>query len=230
MWQKISIIIPVLNQAQNIQSFLLKLQTYRQAGHEIIIVDGQSSDNTVDLARPLVDRLFSIRKGRARQQILGAKMSTGHILLFLHADTILPDNADEIILSALTQGYYWGRFNVQLSGQHKAFRMIEFMMNWRSRLTGIATGDQGIFVAKMLYQDSGGMPDIALMEDIEFCHQLKNFCPPACLKNTVITSSQRWEKKGITHTIFFMWKLRLYYFFGMSAEKLEKLYYPKVQS
>lgn len=226
MWQKLSIIIPVLNEAATIQSFLKTLQPLRENGHEVILVDGHSSDDTCKLARPMVDRLFSSRPGRARQQILGAKMATGQVFLFLHADTLLPLQAEQAILSALAKGYFWGRFNVRLSGSHLLLRVVEAMMNWRSRLTGIATGDQAIFVSKILYTDSGGIPAIELMEDIEFSQQLRQFCRPACLKSTVLTSSKRWEQNGIVKTIIFMWSLRLQYFFGVKPEQLQKKYYP----
>ena len=226
MWQKISIIIPVLNEADNIKAFLQHLQPLRQYGHELIIVDGKSQDNTCELARPLVDRMFSSSPGRAKQQILGARMATGQAFLFLHADSILPKNADQKILSALSQGYFWGRFNVRLSGKSWPFRVIETMMNWRSRITGIATGDQGIFVAKVLYQDALGIPDIELMEDIAFSKRLKKFCKPACLSACLLTSSARWEKNGILSTILLMWSLRLQYFLGVSPIVLLKKYYP----
>lgn len=232
MWQKISIIIPVLNEAQTIQTFLKKLQPLREQGHEIVLVDGKSQDNTCIQARPYVDRMISSGKGRARQQIIGAKMATGQVFLFLHADTSLPCDADQLILSALSSGQsgcaLWGRFNVRLSGQHWMFRIIEKMMNWRSCLTGIATGDQAIFVSRLLYNDVGGMPEIDLMEDIEFSKRLKTLSQPICLRSTVITSSRRWEKNGITKTILFMWGMRLQYFFGVKPELLVKKYYPSI--
>ncbi|MCN4144787.1 MAG: TIGR04283 family arsenosugar biosynthesis glycosyltransferase [Thiohalomonas sp.] len=226
MWQKISIIIPVLNEAETIQSFLQALQPLRKQGHEVVLVDGHSDDDSCALACPLVDRMFSSQPGRARQQILGAKMSSGQVLLFLHADTKLPEKAEQVILLALAQGFFWGRFDVQLSGSHWLFRVIEKMMNWRSCLTGIATGDQSLFVSKMLYNDVGGMPAIELMEDIELSKRLLKFCKPACLKSIVITSSKCWEKNGILRTILFMWSLRLQYFFGIKPEVLVKKYYP----
>ncbi len=227
MWQKISIIIPVLNEADTIQNFLQTLQPLRDQGHEIVLVDGGSEDNTRELAQPYVDRMMTAARGRASQQSLGARMATGQVFLFLHADTLLPQNADQIILLALYQGYFWGRFNIRLSGRHWFLRVIEQMMNWRSCLTSIATGDQAIFVAKMLYNDVGGMPDIELMEDIEFSKRLKQFCKPACLKSAVITSSQRWEKNGVFKTVLFMWSLRLQYFLGVKPEVLVKKYYPQ---
>jgi len=226
MWQKISIIIPVLNEAQTIELFLQKLQPLRQQGHELVLVDGKSQDGTPALARPLVDRMMSSEKGRARQQGLGAKMATGQVLLFLHADTELPEQAAQTILLNLSKGYFWGRFNVRLSGRHWLFRIIEAMMNWRSCLTGIATGDQAIFVSKILYNDVGGMPQIELMEDIEFSKRLVRLSKPACLKSTVVTSSRRWEQNGVLQTVLFMWFMRLQYFFGVKPEQLAKRYYP----
>ncbi len=237
MWQKISIIIPVLNEAETIQAFLQTLQPLREQGHEVVLVDGRSQDKTRELARPYVDRMMSTDKGRAKQQILGAKMASGQVFLFLHADTFLPTDADQIILLALAgqlpsqnkkqaHGALWGRFNVRLAAEHWLFRIIEQMMNWRSCLTGIATGDQAIFVTKSLYQEVGGVPAIDLMEDIEFSHRLKKISSPVCLKFKVITSARRWQKNGIFKTIFFMWFMRLQYFFGVSPKVLLKKYYP----
>jgi len=235
MWQKISIIIPVLNEAQNIQAFLQKLQPLRQQGHEIVLVDGRSQDNTCALARPYVEQTISSDKGRAKQQRMGAKMATGQVFLFLHADTVLPQHADQIILTALYSTRFstqskdssWGRFNVRLSGGHWFFRIIEQMMNWRSCLTGIATGDQAIFVTRQLYNEVGGIPAIDLMEDIAFSKLLRKWNKPVCLKPSVITSSRRWEKNGILKTVLFMWSMRLQYFFGVKPELLVKKYYPE---
>ena len=235
MWQKISIIIPVLNEARNIQLFLQKLQPLREQGHEIVLVDGRSQDDTRILARPYIDRMMTSDRGRAKQMRLGAKMATGQVFLFLHADTVLPQQADQIILMALysaqaanhSTGFIWGRFNVRLSGDHWLFRIIEQMMNRRSCLTGIATGDQGIFVSKVLYNQVGGIPAIDLMEDIEFSKRLKKYTQPICLKTSVITSSRRWENNGILKTVFLMWSMRLQYFFGVKPELLVKKYYPQ---
>lgn len=235
MWQKISIIIPVLNEARNIQAFLQNLQPLREQGHEIVLVDGRSQDDTCTLARPYIDRMMTCDKGRAKQMRLGAKMATGQVFLFLHADTILPQQAEQTILMALhaaqtlnqTTGSLWGRFNVRLSGKHWLLRIIEQMMNWRSCLTGIATGDQAIFVSKVLYNDVGGIPEIDLMEDIEFSKHLKKLSQPICLKCPVITSSKRWEQNGILKTVLFMWSMRLQYFFGVKPELLVKKYYPQ---
>lgn len=225
MQHKISIIIPVLNEADTITNFLQHLQVFRLNGHELILVDGKSQDNTTKLALPLVDHLIVTDKGRARQQDAGAKVASGQCILFLHADTKLPQNADQTVLNALTAGNTWGRFNVCLSGQQTIFRIIEFFMNWRSCLTGIATGDQAIFVTRELYDRVGGMPLIELMEDIELSKRLKKLTRPACIKEVVTTSSRRWEQNGIVKTILLMWSLRLQYFFGSEPARLHKKYY-----
>jgi rSAM/selenodomain-associated transferase 2 len=222
---KISIIIPVLNEAEQIVAFLQPLQILRAAGHEVILVDGQSEDQTCDKAQLYVDKIIVSAKGRARQQIAGTRQATGQIYLFLHADTLLPRQADSIIQEAVNNGYQWGRFNVRLSGTQWLFRLIESSMNLRSCLTGIATGDQAIFLTRDIYYSAGGIPDIALMEDIEFSKRLRNLAKPYCCKIPVITSSRRWEQKGIIKTVFLMWSLRLQYFFGVKAEKLVKKYY-----
>ncbi|MCW8930414.1 MAG: TIGR04283 family arsenosugar biosynthesis glycosyltransferase [Gammaproteobacteria bacterium] len=226
---KISIIIPVLNEAEMIQEFLKRLQPLRNRGHEIVLVDGGSQDDTCILAKPYIDQIIASDKGRAKQQALGATLATGDIFLFLHADTFLPDEADQIIVMALysrqSNPQTWGRFNVRLSGEYWLFRVIETMMNWRSCLTGIATGDQAIFVTSELYNRIGGMPLIDLMEDIELSKCLRKQNKPVCVKSTVTTSSRRWEKNGVLKTIFFMWNMRLQYFFGVKPEVLVKKYY-----
>lgn len=222
---KLSIIIPVFNEAENIVAMLMRLQAYRQQGHEVIVVDGGSSDNTIDCVTGMSDKLLISKSGRAIQMNIGAEHADGETLVFLHADTFLPDNADDLIVNVITQGYQWGRFNVQLSGQHILFRIIETMMNWRSCLTAIATGDQVIFIRRALFWQVGGYPEIKLMEDIELSKKLKHFERPACIKKRVLTSSRKWEKNGILRTQLLMWKLRLLYFFGASPDKLYSQYY-----
>jgi len=223
---KISIIIPVLNEAEGIDDFLQSLQALRKLGHEVILVDGGSDDHTCELARPLVDKLLHSKRGRAKQQTLGVQHASGYIFLFLHADTRLPDLAEYRILKKLANGHYWGFFNVKLSGSHWLLRIIGKMMSWRSCLTGICTGDQAIFVKRSFYNKVNGIPDIVLMEDIEFSKRLSKAHKPVCLEEKVITSSRRWEQKGIIKTVIFMWTLRLSYFFRVKPEILHKIYYP----
>ncbi|MDM8565948.1 TIGR04283 family arsenosugar biosynthesis glycosyltransferase [Candidatus Halobeggiatoa sp. HSG11] len=221
---KISVIIPTLNEQAVIVENLLVLQSLRKVGHELIVVDGGSDDDTYQMAIPLADKILRSERGRAKQMNLGAKSAQYDILLFLHADTFLPVNADGLIINGLANGYKWGRFNVRLSGVARLLRVVEKMMNWRSCLTGVATGDQAIFVRQDLYEQVKGFPDIPLMEDIAFSKNLKCFGSPICIKQPVITSSRRWEQNGIIRTIFLMWRLRLAYFLGISSYKLKDFY------
>lgn len=222
---KVSIIIPVLNEASTISDALKSLQQYRQQGHEVIVVDGGSKDDTVSCARELADQVIKSECGRALQMNAGANIARQEILLFLHADTVLPEGACDLIINALSSGYLWGRFDVRLSGKNWTFRFIERMMNWRSRFTSIATGDQAIFVQKKLFLDVGEYPEIKLMEDIALSKKLRKHKKPVCLKNRVITSSRKWENNGVVRTVLLMWRLRLMYFFGVSPDKLARLYY-----
>ena len=223
--QTISIIIPVLNEANSIKSTLLALQAYRQQGHEVIVVDGGSDDQTVELAEHLSDKVIRSQSGRAKQMNAGAAVAKRDVLLFLHADTHLPDQAPDLILHGLlTTGKAWGRFNVRLSGQHPLLSVIAWLMNLRSRLSGIATGDQAIFVRHEVFMRLHGFPDVALMEDIRFSRALLSISRPVCLRQTVITSSRRWEQKGIVRTIVLMWYLRLAHFLGKSPDELARIY------
>lgn len=222
---KVSIIIPVLNEASNITGMLENLQPYRDQGHEVIVVDGGSTDNTVLSASRLADQVLKSECGRALQMNAGVKCAQGDVLLFLHADTILPKDACGLIVNALKQDKMWGRFNVRLSGGSWMFRIIECLMNWRSCLTAVATGDQAIFVLKRLFVDAGAYPEIRLMEDIALSKKLRNYIKPVCLKNHVVTSSRKWENDGVIKTVFLMWRLRLMYFLGVSPDKLAGYYY-----
>jgi rSAM/selenodomain-associated transferase 2 len=220
--QQLSIIIPSRNEAADIGSLLSALQPLRDGGHEVIVVDGKSQDSTGAIAAPLVDRLLLVEPGRAQQMNAGADRATGDVLWFLHADSILPEGqADSLIADALAGNFPgWGRFDVALSGDHPLLRIVESMMNMRSRLTGIATGDQGIFVTRDLFEMTGGYPDQPLMEDIELSKRLRKVRPPVRIRQSLTTSSRRWEKQGIVRTILRMWLLRLAYFLGVPAEKL----------
>lgn len=222
----VSIVIPTLNEAETISGTLAPLQAIRAAGHELIVVDGGSTDNTQEKSRGLADMTLSSARGRARQMNTGAVQAGGDVLLFLHADTRLPMDGVSTLLKGLAKsGKVWGRFDVRLSGRHPLLRMVAHMMNWRSRITGIATGDQAIFVRREAFQALDGFPDIPLMEDIALSSALQSgFGSPLCLKRRVVTSSRRWEENGILRTILLMWQLRLAYFLGASPERLARLY------
>lgn len=227
--KKLSIIIPVINEAGSLERFLTALQFCRNTQCEIIVVDGGSSDQTCAIAKPLCDHLLMSEAGRAKQMNFGAAHAsvsdTGSIFLFLHADTILPLNFFELIVKEMQiKNKSWGRFNVSLSGEKLIFRFIENLMNLRSCITGIATGDQAIFISKELFELSGGFPDIPLMEDIALSKKLKNNQRPLCISKRVVTSSRRWEQYGIWRTIILMWRLRLAYFFGANPAELKKRY------
>ena len=174
---KLSIIIPALNEADNISQTLDSLQNLRKTGHEIIIVDGGSKDATCFIAKSKVDRLITCEPGRARQMNTGARLATGAILIFLHSDTTLPANIEDIFMK-IGKKSYWGRFDIRLSGESTIFRLIEWMINTRSRFTGVATGDQAIFMTRELFQTAGGFPDIPLMEDIALSKRLKRISSP----------------------------------------------------
>jgi rSAM/selenodomain-associated transferase 2 len=223
---KLSIIIPCLNEAEQIENCLRPMQSLRERGHEIIVCDAGSTDNTRQLAGPLCDIVLQADKGRALQMNAGATLANGDVLCFLHADTLSPQQLDEHIFHALQQSHsVWGRFNIRLSGQHPAFRLIERMINLRSCLSGIASGDQGIFIYRSVFNRLGGYKAIALMEDIELSKRLRKISKPACIKQiTLTTSSRRWEEHGITRTVLLMWKLRLKYFLGSQPQQLASEY------
>lgn len=222
---KLSIIIPVLNEAGVLESNLEKLQWIRHLGHDIVVADGGSQDQTAALAEPLVDQVVSSLPGRALQMNAAAKSASGDILVFLHIDTLFPgDGVEALTENIVLPSADWGRFDVRLSGEHILFRVIERMMNWRSRLTGIATGDQAIFISRNLFETLGGYPAMPLMEDIEICRRLKKYSKPVCLPQKVVTSSRRWEQGGIVKTIWLMWRLRFEYWLGVNPAQLARQY------
>jgi rSAM/selenodomain-associated transferase 2 len=221
----LSIIIPTLNEASALFETLQQLQTFRIWGHEVIVADGGSCDGTVDIALPLADKVIQTARGRARQMNAGAATAQGEILLFLHADTWLPTCADRVICNALDRGTsHWGRFNIRLSGRQPLLCIVGHLMNLRSRLTGIATGDQAIFVGRAAFEKVGGFADIRLMEDIVLSKELRRLSWPACIRANAVTSSRRWEQQGITRTIIRMWSLRLRFFLGADPAQLAEDY------
>ncbi|MEX0944004.1 MAG: TIGR04283 family arsenosugar biosynthesis glycosyltransferase [Pseudomonadales bacterium] len=217
----ISIILPVLNEAKTIECGIAALPS----GVEVIIVDGGSADGTPGIAERAGGRVTHAERGRGRQMNAGAHLASGDLLVFLHADTRLPAQARSELAAFYGSDRAWGRFDVRLSGAHPMLRVISFAMNWRSRLTGICTGDQAIFVRKPVFEEAGGFADIALMEDIEFSQRMKRRSPPFCSRARVVTSSRRWKKRGIYTTMWLMWYLRLAYFLGASPETLARRYY-----
>lgn len=220
---RISIVIPALNEAAGIRPFLAALQDCRSAGHEVILVDGGSDDRTPALAQGLADRILEAPRGRAVQMNAGARAASGSVLLFLHADTALPAGASEMIHKALERSP-WGRFDVRIDARHPLLHLIAWAMNLRSRLTGIATGDQAIFMRKEMFERCGGYAPLPLMEDIELCGRLRRVARPACLKAKVTTSGRRWESRGVLRTVLLMWRLRLAYALGADPAQLARRY------
>jgi len=222
---RLSVILPVLNEEAGIAEALQDLSKLRARGVEVIVVDGGSRDDTVALAQPLCDRLITAPRGRGAQMNAGAGVARGDVLLFLHADTRLPADADRLLLDGLAASSRpWGRFDVRIAGRHPLLPLIAATMNLRSRLTGIATGDQAIFAEGSAFAAIGGFPDIALMEDIVLSRRLKRLGRPLCLRPHVLTSGRRWEQHGVVHTILTMWRLRLAFFFGVAPAKLAASY------
>lgn len=223
---RISVIVPCLNEAAICVRRLQALQALRRNGHELILVDGGSDDGTPGLARPLVDRFMVSPPGRASQMNLGAGAATGDLLWFLHLDSRLPDGAVPQVLNAARTGAVWGCFDVRLSGSQPMFRLVERMMNLRSRMTGMVTGDQGMFVRRELFEQVGGFPEVALMEDLAISKRLKRIVRPARLGSPIVTSSRRWERDGVWRTIALMWFLRSAYRLGADPDWLARCYYP----
>ena len=220
----LSIIVPVLNEAIGIEATLLALAPLRQRGVEVIVADGGSRDETVWLAQPHADTVLSAPRGRASQMNAGAAQARGEVLLFLHADTQLPAMADQLVLEAIGSGSIWGRFDVRISGRFWMRHVIAVFMNGRSRWSGIATGDQALFVRRDVFERLGGFPDQPLMEDIELSKRLRHAYRPVCLRAKVATSGRRWESRGVWRTIFLMWCLRWRYWRGETPERLAEAY------
>lgn len=222
---RLSIVVPMLNEASELPSLLAHLQPLRDQGCELLLVDGGSQDGSPALARAAGWVVIEAPRGRAVQMNAGARHAGGDALLFLHADTRLPDGAVAAVRQALTDGgRVWGRFDVRIQGRSPMLRVVAALMNRRSRWTGIATGDQALFVRREVFEACGGFPDQPLMEDIELSRRLKRHAAPACLRERVLTSGRRWENRGVWRTIWLMWRLRLAYRLGASPEALARAY------
>jgi rSAM/selenodomain-associated transferase 2 len=221
---KLSIVMPVLDEAAEIAAALAALAPCRRRGVEVVVVDGGSRDGTPDLARPLADCVVSGQRGRALQMNAGAAAARGDVLLFLHADTRLPEGADQLVLDGLARsGRAWGRFDVRIDGGG-LLGLVSFTMNWRSRITRIATGDQAMFVTRAAFAAAGGFPAIALMEDVALSARLKRIGRPCALRARVTTSARRWRRQGTLRTVLLMWRLRLRFFLGADPAKLARAY------
>ncbi len=220
---QISVIIPTLNEEAVLEKTLSTLRERGQA--EVIVVDGGSKDQTQAIARRYADRLLSSPPGRARQMNLGAEVAKGEVLLFLHADTLLPEHFTEILAQTLSDpSVVGGRFDVKLDGRRWIFRVVETLISFRSRLTRTATGDQAIFIRRQAFFALGKYPEVPLMEDIALSRKMKRAGRVACLRECVVTSSRRWEKNGVLRTIVLMWVLKLGYFAGIPPARLKAFY------
>jgi len=225
----LSIIVPTFNEASGIVDFLSNLVSLRSQGAELIVVDGGSHDGTPALAEPYADRVISAAPERAGQMNAGAAVARGGILLFLHADCRLPEDAMSLMDGAMARGAQWGRFDVHLEGRHPMLQVVAALINLRSRLSGIATGDQGIFVLREAFAAVGDYPNIPLMEDIALSDRLRRKWRPACLRKQLTTSGRRWDNNGMWRTIWLMWRLRAAYRLGVSPQKLARIYYPSAK-
>jgi rSAM/selenodomain-associated transferase 2 len=222
---KLSIIVPVLNEAQGLPSLLEQLLPLVRAGVEVIIVDGGSEDDSALLAERAGFSVVHAARGRARQMNAGAAVAAGEVLLFLHADTRLPECAARLVENALAgDRSVWGRFDVRITGRAFMLSVVSSLMNLRSRWSGIATGDQALFVTRAAFEAVGGFPDQPVMEDIELSKRLLHLSRPACIARRATTSGRRWQTRGVWRTIFLMWRLRWAYWRGTPASELAKAY------
>jgi rSAM/selenodomain-associated transferase 2 len=222
--RRLSIVVPAWREAAGIAATLAALAPLRGRGAEVIVVDGGSDDGTAGIAAALADRVLVSNRGRARQMNAGAAVAQGDTLLFLHADTQLPPNADLLIAAALAAGAAWGRFDVRIIGRSAALGVIARAMNWRSRLTGVATGDQAIFVTREAWQRLGGYAELPLMEDVEFSRRARRLSRPACIATPVQTAGRRWDEDGVLRTVLLMWRLRAAYWLGADPAALARRY------
>ena len=221
----LTVVIPCLDEEREIGATLGALAPARVRGVEVVVADGGSTDATVSIAHGGADRVVSAPRGRASQMNAGAAAASGDALLFLHADTRLPRDFDRLVLQGLQRsGRHWGRFDVSIEGRHPLLRLVAATMNVRSRITGIATGDQALFVRRSAFREIGGFPTIPLMEDIALAHALRRRGPPLCLRERAVTSGRRWDEHGFAKTVLLMWSLRYAYWRGADPHELARRY------
>ena len=227
---RVTIVIPILNEAARLPTLAAELRRLQPAPQQVLLVDGGSHDGSIELARMLGLVVIGSGRGRAIQMNAGAVYLNNNPqpqpdwLLFLHADTRLPPNAIAQ-LHTLPPAAQWGRFDVNLDAPQPIYRVIERLINLRSRLSRIATGDQAIFIRPALFERLGGYREQPLMEDVELCKQLKSLkIKPICLRSTALTSARRWQQYGVWRTIGLMWQLRFLYWCGVSPAQLAVKY------
>jgi rSAM/selenodomain-associated transferase 2 len=221
----VSIIVPMLDEREMLPGLLQHLHPYRQAGCEVLLIDGGSQDGSDEFARRAGFMVVPSVTGRASQMNAGARLASGDLLVFLHADTRLPSGADTLVRHAIAdESHAWGFFKIRIEGESRLLPIVGLLMNHRARLTGIATGDQAIFVRRSAFERVGGFPEQLLMEDIELSKRLKRIARPARVRRYAMTSGRRWESRGVLRTIALMWGLRLAYWLGASPETLARRY------
>jgi rSAM/selenodomain-associated transferase 2 len=226
---RLAVVVPVLNEERVIADALARLAPLRARGAVVVVVDGGSADRTVENARAGAEHVLVATRGRAQQMNAGARHAladpTVDTLLFLHADTRLPADADRVLRMACNaRPVAWGRFDVRIEGSSSALRLVAAMMNLRSRLTGICSGDQCLFATRALFETLGGFAELPLMEDIEFSRRARRVAWPVSLRARVTTSGRRWERHGVVRTVLLMWRLRLAYFLGADPARLASIY------
>ena len=221
----LSIIVPVLDEEARIGAALAALAPFRARGAEVIVADGGSRDRSMEIARPLADRVLVAPRGRGSQMNAGATAASGDVLLFLHADVTLPPQADLLVLGGVRESFWqWGRFDVRIEGRSPLLAVVAGLMNWRSLITGIATGDQSMFVKREAFASVGGFPDIPLMEDVALSKRLKRVSRPLCLAARVVASGRRFDDYGAARLVLLMWRLRLEYWLGADPAVLARRY------
>jgi rSAM/selenodomain-associated transferase 2 len=222
---RLSIVVPVLDEAAGLARCLKALAPLRARGVETIVVDGGSTDGSPEIARPLADRAIAAPRGRGSQMHAGARAASGDVLLFLHGDTMLPPDADRLVAKALAEsGRVWGRFDIRIEGRHPLLKVVAAMINWRTRAERLASGDQAMFVTRAAYEAAGGFPDIPLMEDLVLAKALRRIGPPAAIREKATTSGRRWEANGVARVIVLMWIIRLRYALGADVNELARVY------